>query len=100
MQVIREKYNREQDEEDQDEGDVVDCGGSSSLTDIDIVRKNLWLMIARKEVILAQRRRSYYREQKISRARAVATVAATTATMRHSSSRPGECLVGLGESSE
>lgn len=70
LQLIREKYNCEQEEDD--EGGVGDCGGPSSLTDIDIVRKNLWLMIARKEVILAQRRRSYYREQKISRARAVA----------------------------
>lgn len=66
-QLIKEKYNREQEEEEE-----IDCGYSSSLTDIDIVRRNLWLMIARKEVILAQRRRSYYREQKISRARAMA----------------------------
>lgn len=43
-----------------------------TVTDLDIVRRNLWLMIVRKDVIQAQRRKAAFREQKLLKARMVA----------------------------
>lgn len=45
---------------------------STKRADIDIVRRNLWLMIARKDIIQAYRRRLNFREQKLLKTRAIA----------------------------
>lgn len=45
---------------------------NESQADIDIVRRNLWLMIVRKDVIHAQRRKTHSREQKLIKSRAIA----------------------------
>lgn len=42
------------------------------VTDLDIVRRNLWLMIVRKDIVQAHRRKVTFKEQKLLKSRSIA----------------------------
>lgn len=44
----------------------------SAVADVDIMRRNLWLMIVRKEVLHAQRRKMSFKEHKIVKSKSLA----------------------------